>query len=149
MIEAFNLGEVTLQPGQSLTFQVSEPCYRGLVKHREGTGSFQLTGPAIRKRTCPCAGAPSVNYFVDFHANVAVPTGETVGEVQLAFAVDGTILPVSVMRATPAAVEEYFNVGRSTNVPIWCGCCQEFTVVNSGTIPVAVREANLVIDYEG
>lgn len=149
MTEGYNLGEVILQPNQSITFTLTEPCNRGLVRHREGTGEFLLAGVTSGRRTCPCSRPRSTNYFVDFHANIGVPaTGGTVGEVQLAFAVDGVVLPTTVMRATPAAVSQYFNVGRSTNVPIWCGCCQTLTVVNSGTTPVSVLEANIVINHD-
>lgn len=100
-------------------------------------------------------GAPNVRllkpgrYLVTFSANIAVPTGETVGEVSLAITADGGTLAGSVMRVTPAAVEQYFNVSTQhyVDVPQHCGhvCCVDVAVRNNGEIPVLVDNANIVI----
>ena len=85
-------------------------------------------------------------YDVDFGANIAVPTGETVGEISVAFALDGNTLAGTEMVVTPAAVEEYFNVSRDTNVSIWKGCCQTLSIRNTSTIPILVENANVTFE---
>ena len=61
----------------------------------------------------PCR-RPS-NYLVTFGANIAVPTGGTVGDISLAITIDGTTIPASQMIVTPAAVDEFWNVACSVN----------------------------------
>lgn len=134
----------TVNPGESVVFtNTVEPCRRGFIKFREGSGNFLLSGwvPTFPGR-CPKKAA---NYFVDFGANIAVPTGETVGEISVAISLDGTTLPTTNMIVTPAAVEEYFNVSRATNVGIWNGCCEAITVRNTSSIPILIKNANIVL----
>jgi len=54
---------------------------------------------------CPCRRARSAQYLVDFGANIAIPTGGTVGSIQLSITIDGSTIPSSTMIVTPAAVE--------------------------------------------
>ena len=133
----------TVNPGESIVFtETVVPCRRGFVKHREGSGNFLLSGWVPN---CPCRSPRrSANYFVDFGANIAVPTGETVGEISVAISLDGSTLPATSMIVTPAAVEEYFNVSRSTNIGVWTGCCETITIRNTSAIPILVQNANVV-----
>lgn len=89
-------------------------------------------------------------YQVSFHANIAVPTGGTVEAISLAIAIDGAVDPSSTMIFTPAAVEEFGNVGAEimVAVPAICGC-ESISVVNTSTQEIAVQNANIVIDYRG
>ena len=129
----------TVNPGESVVFTENPvPCNCGYVRHRDGTGAFLLSG----KTGCPCK--KSANYLVDFGANIAVPTGETVGEISLAVTIDGTTIPGSSMVVTPAAVEEFFNVSRAVNVGIWNGCCESVSVRNTSEIPILVQNANII-----
>jgi hypothetical protein len=104
-----------------------------------------LAGVRDRNQGCRCCQPCTSNYLAEFHANIAVPTGETVGPISLAFAIDGVNLPESTMTATPAAVEEFFNVAAVDNIAVRCGCCQTLTVTNVSDIPVSVANANLLI----
>ena len=129
----------TVQPGQAVVFTgTTIPCNLGLVNHSDETPTFVLTGSKCRRRRA--------NYFVDFGANIAVPTGGTVGPISVAFAVDGAPMPVSQMIVTPAAAGDFFNVSRAMTVPIFSGCCQTLTVVNTSDIPIEISNANIVID---
>ena len=126
------------------------PCNRGLVFHRNETGVFLLASTICCNRGRCCCGQwimPSTVYAVDFHANIQVPTGGTVGPISLALVVDGEIDPSSIMTVTPAAVEEPFNVGASilVSVPAICGC-SKVSVRNIGTDPVEVLNSNIVFD---
>jgi hypothetical protein len=130
----------TVNPGESIVFTENPvPCTKGLVRHRDGTGAFLLSGRS--NSCCPCR---SVNYLVDFGANIAIPTGETVGAISVAITVDGTTIPGSEMEVTPAAVEEFFNVSRAINVGIWNGCCESVSIRNTSEIPILVRNANVI-----
>jgi len=80
----------------------------------------------------------------DFGANIAVPTGETVGPISVAITLDGTTIPASTMIVTPAAVEEFFNVSRAINAQVWKGCCQTLSIRNTSDIPILVQNANVI-----
>lgn len=132
MAEYTNSVDQVVQPGGVVTFNVVvEGCPRGFVRHRNGTGSFLLSGA----NCCRC----NPKYGVKFGANIGVPTGETVGPVSLAIAIDGSADSSTVMTVTPAAVEELFNVSREAELEIWNGCCETVAIQNVGTIPVTVN----------
>ena len=147
MAEWTSVAVQTVNPGEAIVFTENPvPCYRGLILHRNDSGLFLIKGSSngiIRR--CPCMGQPSINYMVDFGANIAIPTGETVGPISVAYELEGATLGGTTMTVTPAAVEEFFNVSRATNVPIWVGCCESFAVRNISNIPILVQNANLVI----
>lgn len=136
----------TVNPGELITFSLNPvPCDRGFVRWRQGTGAFNLSGwVPNRYSSCCCKRAKNALYLVNFGANIAVPTGETVGEISVAFELDGATLTETTMRVTPAAVEEYFNVSRASNVPIWRGCCQTLGVRNTSAIPILVQNPNII-----
>lgn len=133
MIELIQTLEVTVPVGQSITFDNTVVKSGCAEYHRDGSAVVRLLKPG--------------RYLVTFSGNVAVPTGETVGEVALALTADGGTLAGAVMRATPAAVEEFFNVSTQhyVDVPICCGSVgvASVSVENIGTIPVLVDNANI------
>ncbi|MBQ0088375.1 MAG: hypothetical protein KBT27_03460 [Prevotellaceae bacterium] len=134
----------TVNPGEAVIFTNSpSPCTRGLVKHRDDSGNFTLSG-WVNRKPCGCTNK-SADYLLDFGANIAVPTGGTVGAITLAFSLDGTTIPTSSMTVTPAAVDEFFNVSRAMNVDVWANCCQTISVRNVSNTPILVRNANLII----
>lgn len=136
----------TINPGESAVFTVVEvPCRCGRVRNRLGSGAFLLSG-GQRKFRCNCPCRPNTeNYLVDFGANIAIPTGGTVGEIEVALSLDGTTIPSSQMIATPAAVEEYTNVSVAKVVDIWSGCCETVSIRNVSDQPILMQNANLVI----
>ena len=134
----------TVNPGESIVFTESPvPCTKGLVRHRDGTGSFLLNGGPVRCYTCGCKRSFS-NYLVDFGANIAIPEGGTVEAISVAITIDGATIPSSDMIVTPAAVEEYFNVSRAVNAQIWAGCCETVTIRNTSAQPILVQNANVI-----
>jgi hypothetical protein len=52
------------------------------------------------------------------------------------------------MIATPTAVNTYSNISRATNVEVWKGCCQTFTVRNTSSQPIQVQNANIIISRQ-
>lgn len=149
MAEWTGVAVQTVNPGESIVFTENPvPCTRGLILHRNDSGAFLLKGASngvSNQCQCPCRNNQVVNFMADFGANIAIPTGETVGEISVAFAIDGNALNGTEMVVTPAAVEEFFNVSRAANIPIWKGCCQTLSIINTGTIPILVEAANLVL----
>lgn len=133
----------TVNPGEAIVFtEAPVPCTRGFVRHRDGSGNFLLAGKVLRK-SCGCY-PQSATYLVDFGANIAIPTGGTVGAISVALTIDGATIPSSQMEVTPAAVEEYFNVSRAINAQVWSGCCETVTIRNTSDQPILVQNANVL-----
>lgn len=132
-----------VNPGESIVFtNTVEPCRRGFVRHRDETGNFLLSGIGGNRYGCGCN--QNVGYLIDFGCNISIPEGGTVEEISVAIALDGSTIPSSTMRVTPAAVDEYFNVSRAINTGIWAGCCETITVRNTSEQPIQVEEANII-----
>lgn len=137
----------TVNPGETIIFtETPVPCTRGFVRHRDDTGSFLLSGWVPQySGGCGWNRANVANYLIDFGANIAVPTGETVGPIQVSITIDGATIASSTMIVTPAAVEQYFNVSRAINAQIWRGCCETISIRNTSSIPILVQNANVII----
>lgn len=134
-----------VNPGETIVFTTTDiPCGRGFVRHRDGSGSFLLSGWIPRQYGCPCCRAKQANYLVDFGANISIPTGGTVGPISVAIAIDGATLPSTTMEVTPAAVNESFNVSRATNLQIWANCCETVSVRNTSDQAIQVSKANVI-----
>ena len=143
----------TVQSNQPVIFTENPvPCTQGYVFHRDESGNFLLASRASRPNYsgCGCVRIYETLYNVEFHANMAIPTGGTVEEIQLAVAIEGDTDPSSIMRLTPAAVEEYGNVGASVivAVPSLCGC-NGVSIRNISTQDILVQNANLIIEPIG
>ena len=135
----------TVNPGETVVFTENPvPCNRGLVQHRDDTGTFLLKGFVPRQFGCPCRRQRFANYLVDFGANIAIPTGGTVGAISVAISIDGSTLPASTMTVTPAAVEQFFNVSRAINANIFAGCCESVAIRNTSDQPILVQNANII-----
>lgn len=135
-----------VNPGETIIFTESPvPCRRGLIRHRDDTGNFLLVGYVPRQYGCRCNRQQDANYLVDFGANIAIPTGGTVGAISVALTVDGATLPASTMIVTPAAVEEFFNISRAINVAVFNGCCESLAVRNTSSQAILVQNANIII----
>jgi hypothetical protein len=107
------------------------------ITHRDDSGLVTLRGVTNQCRA---------RFKVSFGANIAIPTGETVGPISLAIAIDGEPVRASTMVVTPAAVEQFFNVSASVYVDVPNGCCTTISVQNISTIPVEVENANLIVE---
>lgn len=116
--------------GQSVVFNTEAVKSGCAERHRSGSAQLTLVKPG--------------RYLVNFNGNIAVPaTGGTVGEISLGIALNGEPMTGSVMRATPAAVSEFFNVSTQHYIDVTCGCCVTITVHNTGVSAVDVDNPNL------
>ena len=139
----------TLQPGASVIFTESPvPCNRGLVYHRDGSGIFRLANKFFRQNIMNC-WKRNTNYEVAFHANIAIPEGQTAPDdgIQLSIAIDGEIDPSSTMISDVTEATTYDNVGADiiVTVPYLCGC-SSVSVRNTSSIPILVQNANIIFD---
>ena len=108
------------------------------ISHREGSGLVNVKG--LTNTQC------RARYRVSFGANIAIPTGGTVGPITVAIALDGEALASTFMIVTPAAVEEYNNVSRDTFIDIPRGCCSTISVKNINLQAINVKNANLIVE---
>ena len=148
MAEWSNNALQTVNPGETIIFTENPvPCTRGLIRHRDDTGNFLLKGYVPRQAgICRCCfNKRTANYLVDFGANIAIPTGGTVGAISVAITIDGATIPSSTMTVTPAAVEQFFNVSRAINAGVFAGCCESIAVRNTSDQPILVQNANIII----
>lgn len=125
--------------GNALFTNEPSPCTRGYIIHRDDSGIFTVRGVVNN----PCA--TYARYVVDFGANIAVPTGGTVGAIQVSLAIDGEAIPSSTMIVTPAAVDEYFNVHRSIEIAVPRGCCYVVAIKNTSDQAIEMQNANIRI----
>lgn len=115
-------------------------CCRGNVLHRQGSGIFTLRGNVNNPN------GYFARYWVEFGANIAIPTGGTVAPISVALAINGEAVPTSSAIVTPAAVGDYWNVNVFAYVTIPRGCCQNISVKNISTQAINVQNANIVIN---
>lgn len=122
----YTYNEVQLiQPGASALLNTTIGCNRGYVIHRPGSGILTLRG-IVNNPCCNFA-----RYRVAFDGNIAVPTGGTAGEIQLAIAIGGEVVPTSIATATPTVTDAYWNVNGFAIVDVPKGCCYTVAVENA------------------
>lgn len=142
----------TINPGESAVF-ITNPIndLPDFIQFRSNSGLILLSGwlqpPYWMRSNCPCNRVRFIDYPICVGANIAIPTGGTVGEISMALAVDGTTLPETIMRVTPAAVEEYFNISRCVDVGIFRRCCQEISLRNTSDQPILLDNGTLKIGH--
>ena len=93
----------SVNPNQAVLFTSTAIPGNVSIIHREGSGLVGLRGLAN--------GQQRARFLVKFGGNIAVPTGEDVGTITLSIAINGEAVQTSNMMSTPAAVDQYNNVG--------------------------------------
>lgn len=122
----FNYNEVqTIQAGGSAILNDRIGCNNGYVIHRPGSGILTLRGIVNN----PCARF--ARYRVAYDGNIAIPTGGTAGEIQLAIAIGGEVDPPSTAAVTPTVAGAYWNVSGFSIVDVPAGCCYTVAVENA------------------
>ena len=105
--------------------------------HRDDSGLVTLRGVTNQCRA---------RFKVSFGANVAIPTGGTVGPISLAISINGEPVNATTMTVTPAAVEEFFNVFSAVYVDVPRDCCITISVRNISDGSIDVQNANLIVE---
>lgn len=120
-------------------------CQNSII-YTDGSGLVGLRGS-----NCTCNPA---KYRVSFGANIAIPTGGTVGPIALALSQNGEAIPATISVATPTVDGVFFNVGRPWEIVVPCGCCYQIGVKNvvptGGTAQdISVSNASLTVTRIG
>ena len=129
----------TLAVGAAAILENVRTCNRRpqLVMHDNMTPNINLRGVNNK--------SGNAQYNVRFSGNIAVATGGTVGEIDLALSVDGYVLPLTVAAATPAAIGDRWHVSGDANIEVPSCCCKTVTVVNAST-DTAITVTNLGVE---
>ncbi len=130
----------TVEAGQNVLFNETPVAPSRCIVHRDGSGIVTLRGIT----NCQCRA----RFRVSFGANIAIPTGGTVGAISVALAIAGEPLPASKAIVTPAAVDNYFNVYIDTFVDVPAGCCVTGAVENTSDQAISIQNANLIVTRE-
>ena len=130
----------TVDAGQNVLFNETPVAPSRCIVHRDGSGIVTLRGLT----NCQCRA----RFRVSFGANIAIPTGGTVGAISVALAIAGEPLPASKAIVTPAAADNYFNVYIDTFVDVPAGCCVTVAVENTSDQAISVQNANLIVTRE-
>lgn len=126
-----------VQPNQNVLFTETAVSGNCSIVHREGSGLVSIRGLTQQNRA---------RFRASFGGNIAVPTGETVGPITLAIAINGESVASTTMIVTPTAVDAYFNVFSAIFLDVPTGCCSQISVKNISGIPVNVQNANLIVE---
>ena len=128
----------TVEPNQNILF--TETSVKGCpsIVHREGSGLITLRG--LSRTQC------RARFRITFGANIAIPDGGTAEAISMAIAINGEAVPSTTMIVTPAAVNEFFNVGASVFIDVPSGCCANISVKNTSTQTIDVQNANLIVE---
>jgi hypothetical protein len=138
MAEFTAVAQQTVEPNQVVLFTNVAVRGNSSIMHRSGSGLVTLRGLTTYQ--------PRARFRVSFGANIAVPTGGTVGPISVAIAIDGEPVASTRMIVTPAAVEEFFNVSRDVNIDVPAGCCTQISVENTSEDDILVENANLIVE---
>ena len=130
----------TVDAGQNVLFNETPVAPSRCIVHRDGSGIVTLRGLT----NCQCRA----RFRVSFGANIAIPTGGTVGAISVALAIAGEPLPASKAIVTPAAAANYFNVYIDTFVDVPAGCCSTVAVENTSDQAISIQNANLIVTRE-
>ena len=127
----------TVNSGSNVQFTETPVPGNCSILHREGSGMTTLRGLTRQCRA---------RYRIFFNGNIAIPTGGTPGAISLAIAVNGESVGSATMIATPAAVNEYFNISSSIYVDVPAGCCSQVSIQNNGLVPLNIQNTNLIVE---
>ena len=127
----------TVLTNQNVLFTDNVVCGGGSISHRTGSGLVTLRGITNQCRA---------RFRVSFGANIAIPTGGTVGPISLALSLEGESIGPTTMIVTPAAVENFFNVSTDVFVDVPRGCCMTIGVKNITDGSILVQNANLIAE---
>ena len=127
----------TIEENQNVLFTDTTVCGSGSIMHTDGSGLVTVRGITNQWRA---------RFKITFGGNIAIPTGGTVEEISLGIAVNGETIPVTTMRVTPAAVEEFFNVATAIYIDVPNACCLTISVTNITAEAVEVQNANLIAE---
>ena len=139
MAEYVTVGTQTVAQNGNVVYTNTAVNGSNCIRHREGSGIIALRGLTNQCRA---------RFFVDFSANIAVPSTGTAAEISLTIAISGEPVQSSKMISTPAAVSQFNNVSAGIFVDVPSGCCVNIAVENTSTQAIEVANANIIVTRE-
>ena len=127
----------TVASGSNIAFTDSVTRGSCSIIHSGGSGLITVRGITNQCRA---------RFQAFFNANVAIPTGGTVGPISLAISVNGESIGPATMISTPAAVEEFNNVSAGIYLDVPSGCCYTISIKNLTEGDIEIQNANLIIE---
>lgn len=121
--------------GNALLNPTAVQCGCGAVRQAE-TGVIRLSGVCGRCKT---------QYHIMFDANVAIPTGGTVGPITISILLDGVPLPASSAIVTPAAAGEFWHISLNDLVDVCFGDSVTIGIRNESGAPINMQNAILTV----
>lgn len=137
MAEYTNANTATVAAGQNVPFTEETVSGNPCIVHREGAGIITLRGLTNQCRA---------RFKVSFGANIALPTGGTVGAISAAIAINGEPLISATGIVTPAATDQYGNIYVAANIDVPRGCCLSVAVENTSGQAINFANANLIVE---
>ena len=137
MAEYTNANTATVAAGQNVPFTEETVSGTPCIVHREGAGIITLRGLTNQCRA---------RFKVSFGANIALPTGGTVGAISAAIAINGEPLNSATGIVTPAATDQYGNIYVAANIDVPRGCCLSVAVENTSGQAINFANANLIVE---
>ena len=128
--------EQTVASGSNVLFTDTAVNGGKCIVHRSGSGLITLRG-----LTNQC----NARFLIEYSGNIAIPTGGTVEEISLALAINGEPIASSVMRVTPAAAGNYFNVSTSAYISVPSSCCLTVAVENTSGQDILAESSNIIV----
>lgn len=141
MAEFTNNDLQTIPYEQPVSLNTAIGCNKGYVYHRDGSGIVTLRG--IVNNPCSCFA----RYRCQVNANIGIPTGGTPGEIGIALSLNGEPIQTSLAVATPASVEEFWNVTSFAIIDVPKGCCETIAIENVSATSqnIQIRNTNLEV----
>lgn len=113
------------------------------IMHRDGSGIVKLRGIVRNTGGCNCNKFARFNAF--FNANVAIPADQTAAPLLVALTIDGEPVGTTTAEVTPTN-NGYWNVSASIYIDVPANCCETIGIRNISTIPINIRNTNLIVD---
>lgn len=132
-------GPQSVSAGGNIVLVDSVHCTKGLIIHRNDSGILTLRGRVSN------ACQQFVRYHVEYHGNIAIPTGGTPGEISLAMAISGEVVPATIAKATPTALNAYFSVSSARYITVPAGCCYNIAIENNSDQAILVDNLNVIV----
>ena len=127
----------TVEADRNILFTNATICGNNSIIHSNGSGLVTVRGITNQCRA---------RFKITFGANIAISEGGTVEPISVAIETNGEPIASTIMTVTPAAVEEFFNVSRTTYINVPAGCCAQISVGNINTQDIDVENATLIVE---
>lgn len=137
MAEYIATAAQTVEQNQNILFTDTTICGNNSIIHTNGSGLVTIRGLTNQCRA---------RFRITFGGNISVPEDGTAEEISVAISINGEAIASTLMRVTPADVEEYFNVSRSIHLNVPAGCCAQIGIKNTSSQAIEVQNASLIIE---